>query len=263
MNTHHKPMPHHRASLPRPMYTQRGWLMMATLPMACAAALAQAPAPEIEPAAMAALSAMGKELRSLKSFGLHVETTTDEVLSTGQKVQFAGTADYSVRAPNGLRVDLTSDHKRRQYFYNGKSVTQYAPKPKFYVTVPGAGNIAETLELIEQKYGIDIPLSDLFFWGTDKAGTADIKQASFIGATRLGERECNHYAYRQDGVDWQVWIRSGKSPLPCKLLITTTSDAAQPQYTATMTWKPQQRFPASTFEFVAPKGAHPIKIASQ
>lgn len=244
-------------------HTSVRWLVTATLLLACATAMAQAAAPEIEPAAMQALSAMGKELRSLKSFALHVDTTTDEVLDSGQKVQFAGTVDYSVRAPNGLRADVLSDHQHRQYYYNGKSVTQYAPKPKFYVTVPAAGDIAATLELIEQKYGIDVPLADLFFWGTDKAGTADIKQAAFIGATRVGGHDCNHYAYHQDGVDWQVWIRSGKSPLPCQLLITTTSEASQPQYTAVMTWKLEQSLPASTFEFVPPKGANKISIVSQ
>ena len=34
---------------------------------------------------------MGKYLRSLKSFAVHADTSIDEVLQSGQKVQFAGT----------------------------------------------------------------------------------------------------------------------------------------------------------------------------
>ena len=38
------------------------------------------------------------------------------------------------------------------------------------------------------------------------------------------------------GVDWQLWIQSGDFPLPRKVVLTTTTDEARPQYSATYTW---------------------------
>ena len=35
----------------------------------------------------------------------------------------------------------------------------------------GAGHDPQTLEMAEQKYDLDIPLADLFLWGTDQAGS--------------------------------------------------------------------------------------------
>jgi hypothetical protein len=210
--------------------------------------------------AVEALSAMGKYLRSLKSFSLRAETTTDEVLTNGQKVQFGGAVDYSVQIPNRLRADVRTDLRHRQFFYDGKTLTQYAPRLNYYAVVPAPATIAEVTAMAEQQYGVDIPLADLFFWGTEKSGVEDIKEAAYIGPARIGGKPCDHYAFRQQNVDWQIWIQSGKQPLPCKLLITTTQVPEQPQYTAVLTWNltPQT---GTTFAFVPPKGAARIEVA--
>ena len=47
---------------------------------------------------------------------------------------------------------------------------------------------------------------------------------------------CEHYAMRQQGLDWQVWIRKGQDALPCKLVLTKMSDPAMPQFSAVYSW---------------------------
>ena len=47
---------------------------------------------EIEPAAMGALKKMGAYLRTLDSFQVRSESTSEEVLTNGEKLQFAQTA---------------------------------------------------------------------------------------------------------------------------------------------------------------------------
>jgi hypothetical protein len=56
-----------------------------------------------EAQAIEALSIVGKYLRTLKSFPLRADTTTDELLDNDQKVQFGGTIEYKVQQPNRLR----------------------------------------------------------------------------------------------------------------------------------------------------------------
>jgi hypothetical protein len=114
--------------------------------------------------------------------------------------------------------------------------------------------------MAEQQYGLDIPLADLFFWGTEESGVEDIKEAAYIGPARIGGRQCDHYAFRQQNVDWQVWIQSGKQPLPCKLLITTTQVPEQPQYAAVLSWDLTPHT-GTTFAFVPPKAAARIEVA--
>ena len=211
--------------------------------------------------AIEALSAMGKYLRSLKSFTVHADTTIDEVLTTGQKLQFAGTLDYSVQQPNRLRAEVNTDRRHRQFFYDGKTLTQYAPRMKYYATVAAPGTIGEALQVVDQKYDLEIPLADLFLWGTDKSGIEDIKDATLIGPARIAGKDCDHYAYRQANVDWQVWIQRGAQPLPCKMVITTTDEPSQPQYTAVLQWDLAPKLGNAAFAFVPPKDAKQIGIA--
>jgi hypothetical protein len=222
---------------------------------------ASAPAPVREAKAIEALAAMGKYLRSLKSYAVHADTAIDEILENGQKLQFAGAVDYRVQMPNRLRAEVRTDRKTRDVVYDGKTITQFAPRMGYYASIAAPGTIAETLAMVDQKYDVEIPLADLFFWGTDKSGVDDIKAAAYIGPAKIGGKSCDHYAYRQEGVDWQVWIETGKQPLPCKMVITTTSEAAQPQYSAVLKWDLAPKFGADTFKFAPPKGARQIDLA--
>ena len=221
-----------------------------------------APATDIDVKAIDALKSMGAYLRGLKAFALRSETTADEVLDNGQKVQFGSTVDYLVRKPDRMRADVVSDRKRRQYFYDGKTVTQYGPDTGYYASVAAPATISELLPFLDQKYGLELPLADLFLWGTDKDGLDDIKSAINIGPSRIGGIETDHYVFRQADVDWQIWIERGKTPLPRKLVITTTSDPAQPQYVAMLKWDLNPKLDNKTFTFVPPKGAQKIVLAT-
>jgi hypothetical protein len=212
--------------------------------------------------AIGALTAMGKYLRSLKSFTLHADTAIDEVLTTGQKIQFAGSLDYTVAFPNRLRAEVRSDRRTRDYYFDGKSLTQYAPRMNYYATIAAPGTLSELVQVANQKFGLPLPLADLFLWGTDKSGVEDITAASYFGPARIGGRDCSHFAYRQPNVDWQIWIEKGARPLPCKIVITTTDEPAQPQYAAVLKWDVAPKLQASTFVFTPPKDARRIEMAT-
>jgi hypothetical protein len=228
-----------------------------------AAATATAPAAAVvNPEAIDALKAMSAYLRTLKSFTVRAESSTDEVMESGQKIQFANTVELHAKLPDRLRVSVSSDRKQREIYYDGKTVTQYAPRLKYYGSVAAPGTIRETLKAAAQKFDLDLPLADLFYWGSDQTGIDNIKSALFVGPSHVGGVACDHYAFRQDGVDWQLWIQSGKSPLPCKLVITTLEDPAQPQYAAVLHWDLKTPVADASFTFVPPKGAQKIVIAA-
>ena len=75
--------------------------------------------------------------------------------------------------------------------------------------------------MVAQRYGLEFPLADLFYWGTAKSGVGDIRAATSLGRSTVAGVPCDHYAYRQADVDWQIWIEQGTSPLPRKLVITS------------------------------------------
>lgn len=214
----------------------------------------------VDPKAIAALERMGAYLRSLKAFEVNSATTTDDVVENDMKIQLAGNAKLQVRRPDRLRVETTSDRKQRQLFYDGKSLTLYGPRVKYYATVPAPPTIHETVEALAKKYGIEMPLADLFYWGTDKAPVTDIKAAYSLGPETVDGTQTDHYAFRQEGVDWQVWIERGSTPVPRKMVVTDTDEASQPQRTALLRWNVAPNFDEAMFSFKPPPGAMRIVL---
>ena len=134
--------------------------------------------PAIDPDAIAALTRMAAFLRDQRSFTVHARRETDEVLESGQKVLLTSTITIDARRPDRLRADVTSDRKERQYFYDGKTLTLNSPRMGFYATVPAAPKIGTVLDELAQRYGIEFPLADLFYWGPRRRAPTRSRQPS-------------------------------------------------------------------------------------
>jgi hypothetical protein len=73
--------------------------------------------------------------------------------------------------------------------------------------------------------------------------------------------ECHHLAFRNADVDWQLWVRTGPKPVPCKYVVTSKAMAAAPQYRILFhNFNVDNDAPAS-FAFSAPAGAKSVPIA--
>ena len=209
---------------------------------------------------ISALRSVGSYLRSLRSFSLDVDATKDEPLKDDQTLQFGGTVHYDVRTPDALHVELRTDRKYRDYIYDGKTLTVYAPRTGYYATVAAPPTIRALLDTATARYDLEFPVADIFLWGTDRADLDSIKASAYVGPANIRGRDCDQFTYRQTGVDWQLWVERGSRPLPCKLVITTTSLPSRPEYSAVLTWDLSPKLGASTFAFQPPKDAHPIKL---
>ena len=170
-----------------------------TLVAAATAAFAQAPAalsPAVDPAAMAALDGMGVYLRTLQMFQVKAETTREDVLDDGQKIVVGGTYDLLVSRPNKLLAEVTNDRQEREFFYDGKAFAVSAPRANFYATVPAPPTLGELIDRLFDEYDIEIPLADLFFWGTPRGGTHHIHSALDVGPAEVGGTSCEQYAFQ-------------------------------------------------------------------
>ncbi|WP_132386268.1 DUF2092 domain-containing protein [Novosphingobium sp. PhB165] len=227
---------------------------------ASSAASADASAP-IDPAAMAAVDKMSAALQALSSFHVRSDVTTEVVLVTGQKIQFGGTVDTFVRRPNAFRIIVAADTRSREMYYDGKTFTIFAPKLGYYADFAAPSTIGLTVDKAQTQFDIEIPLADLFTWSTDQKIRSRIQEAMIVRPEQVGGKQCMHYAFRQEHVDWQLWIDQGSQGLPCKIVITNKDDPTMPQYTALLTWDLTPLSPSENFTFVPPSGANRINIA--
>ena len=214
----------------------------------------------VDPASIQALKDMGAHLQSLSRFEVATALTGERVLADGQKLQHTATADMDVERPNRLRAVMRSARAERELFYDGKTVTLYTPAQKYYSTVEFTGTLGELVKRLEERYGVEVPLSDLFVWGTPAAPLDKIESGMNAGQDFIGEDLCDHYAFRQGNVDWQVWITVGSKPLPRKIVITNRADEARPQSVSLLDWNLKPTFKESVFRFTPAKGATRVEI---
>jgi hypothetical protein len=238
-------------------------LALSLLAMALAAPSANAqtaPAAAVDPASIQALKDMGAHLQTLKRFSVATEVTGERVLADGQKLQHTATAKMNVQRPNKIRALMKSARSTREIIYDGKTVTLFTPAQKYYSTVAFTETIGGLIDKLEARFGVEMPLSDLFLFGTPEAPLDKIESAMNAGQDFIDDDLCDHYAFRQGKVDWQIWITVGSKPLPRKLVITNRADEARPQSVHTIDWNLKPTFKDSVFKFTPPKGATRIEI---
>jgi hypothetical protein len=219
-----------------------------------------APASAVDAASIQALKDMGAFLLTLKRFRVSTEVTGERVLADGQKLQHTATAAMDVERPNKIRVLMHSARSERELIYDGKTVTLYTPAQKYYSTVEFTDTIGKLIDRLEERYRVEIPLEDLFLWGTPDAPVDKIESAMNAGQDFVGDDLCDHYAFRQGKLDWQIWITTGSRPLPRKVVITSRIDEARPQSVHLIDWNLKPTFKDMVFKFTPPKGASKIEI---
>ncbi len=238
------------------MASKAKWLCLLLIPLTGAVVAADETAThdDINPQVVDKLVKMGDYLRSLPVFRVDAVIERDVVLESGQKIKTLGTSEMEVEGRSHLHARLETDSLSREFFYNGKELTQYAPLLKYYSTVKAPPKVLDMLHQVEDYYGLQLPMEDLFLFGQDQAQIDALKEAVYVGPSAVNGMLCDHLAFRQDGADWQLWVSRAGEPLPCKLVITTTSDDSRPEYSATYRWNLKPSIKASDFTFTPQKG---------
>lgn len=217
----------------------------------------------IEDGAVDALKEMSTYLMQAKTLGITSQGSMDAVTADGQRIQLDGVTTYKIRRP-GFVIDYSSDVKSRRFIYDGKNFTVYSPKLGFYASVPAPPTNREVLDTIYNKFGIALPLEDLFRWGDGQ--NADrikaLRSAYEVGPATIDGVATDHFAFREADVDWEVWIQQGDQPLPRKLVIVDRTDPSRPTFTARLSWQVNPTYTDADFAFVPDANAKKIQLAT-
>jgi hypothetical protein len=218
----------------------------------------------IDDQAVNALKKMSDFLMTAQTMAITSRGSLDVVTNDGQRIQLDGTTTYKVRRPNGFVIDYTSDIKSRRFVYDGKTFTVYSPLLGYYASVPAPATNREVLDTIYNKFGISLPLDDLFRWsdGSNAARLQALQSAYHVGTATIDGVETDHYAFREPDVDWEVWIQQGDQPLPRKLVIINRNDPAKPTFMVHLAWTVNPTFTDADFAFVPDTNSKRIQLAA-
>ena len=125
------------------------------------------------------------------------------------------------------------------------------------------GNLDDALHFGRDELGLVPPSGDMIFSNAFELLTSGITSAGVVGKSLVQGVMCDHLAFRNPYVDWQIWIAEGDKPLPYKYVLTTMDDPAFPQYMVFMSnWNTSPKVDSSLVEFEAPEGALEIDFIS-
>ena len=219
-------------------------------------------APRVEGEAVMALSRMSTYLNTLKQWEVKSDIDTDYLSDDKQVVTKTRQVMLRARLPDGLFARVSHPGRERDFYFNGRQVTLYAPSKGYYATADvAAPTVHDLVANLSEKYGIDIPLSDLFEWSRNKTSAAEFEAARYAGAAFIDGRLCDQYAYRSQSAQWQLWIERSATPLPCRLSIAN-DDTDRLRTTITYHWNLAAKFTPSQFVFKPPKGAMKIELVA-
>jgi hypothetical protein len=216
--------------------------------------------PRIEPKADGILKKACACLAGLKQFGIKVEETFDEMSASGQKIQLSNRRSVLVSRPDRLMAESEGDTAKRHFYYDGKTIAMFDPEAKLYATDKAPATIDAMFDYLHETHGFTIPTADLLFTDPYKVLTEQVEEGEYLGLHRVGEKKCHHLAFRQRGVDWQLWVDAGDKPLPLKFLITYRRLPGEPQFATVFAWDLSAKPSDDVFAFKPPADARKIEF---
>ncbi len=208
------------------------------------------------------LKRMGDYLGQAKFFSVTAEVWQDVPLASGKVVQAGRTVQLQVRRPDRMRAEVRSTRRNRELVFDGSAITLLNRVQNFYGTVHASGSLDEAMDKACERFGISMPLEDFIRSDPHRDFLQNATAGVDIGPTTVLGVSCEHLAFTQDDIDWQLWIEDGARPVPRKFLITYKDEPDSPQFTAIFSnWDFETRLPDFLFKFDPPAGASKIKVS--
>jgi hypothetical protein len=204
---------------------------------------------------------MSTYVASQKNFSFDFNSSIEVVTKEGQKIQFDSSGDASVARPNMFRAHRVGGYTDVELVADGKTLTLLGKHTNKYGQIDAPGSIDQTVEELRSKYNAELPGADLILADPYGAMMEDVFDAKHIGLGVIDGVECEHLAFRTTDTDWQIWVRPGDMPVPCKLVITSKGVGQAPQYSLELkNFKTDVAFAPDAFSFKPPSGSEKVEF---
>jgi hypothetical protein len=193
------------------------------------------------------------------TYDTDIEVITDDL----QKIQFASSGQMLLSRPDKARVSRLGGYADVEMVFDGKTLTVLGKNLNKYAQMDSAGSIDQLVARLRNELGIAIPGADIILSRAYDELMADVLEAKHIGRGVIDGVECDHLAFRDNDVDWQIWIEVGNRPIPRKYVITSKAVTGAPQYTLRIKdWKTDVPIAADTFAFKPPANSQKVEISA-
>ena len=223
--------------------------------------LCVAPAHADSASAKRVVKAMSDYMASQNNLSGEFDIELDVITPELEKIQYSSSGSVLIARPGKVRLIRKGGYTEMELLSDGTNVTIVDLGSGSYSQLKSPGTIDGMIDLIRKDYGLDMPGADLLLTNSYNELMDGVVEAKHIGVGIIDGVECEHLAFRNADTDWQLWVRSGASPLPCKYVITSKTMAAAPDYTVRFrNWTTGKAASATAFNFVPATGAKRVEF---
>jgi hypothetical protein len=234
------------------------WPIRAAASALALAAAASLPAQAADAAPESLLKAMSDYMTTQNSISFQYDSNLEIVTTEGQKIGLASSGTVEMSRPDKIRATRSGGFADVELTFDGKTLTLLGKDVNLYAQTEVPGSLDNLVDQLRDKYQRPLPAADLILSEPYAALMADVKDVKDLGSGVIRGQECDHLAFRNDDVDWQIWIAQGDTPYPCRYVITSTKVDRAPQYTLDIRdWKATTEASTTDFAFKAPPDAKP------
>ena len=209
------------------------------------------------------LKAMTDYVASQKVISATYDADIEVITNNLQKIQFASSGQMLLSRPDKIRASRIGGYANVELVFDGKTLSVLGKNLNAYAQTETTGSIDQLVAGLRNEFGVAIPGADLLLSGAYEELMKDVIDAKHIGRGVIDGVECDHLAFRNSDVDWQIWIEVGSRPIPRKYVITSKTVNGAPQYTLRIKdWKTDVQVPADAFAFKPMADAKKVDFAA-
>jgi hypothetical protein len=205
----------------------------------------------------ALLREMSKNLAASQTFAYSVDERRQS--PGGTKGERKATRQVTVRRPNGVAFTGKGDGGDTAGWYDGKQITLVSHRDKVWARGPMPPTLDEALDYLADEYDVQMPTADLLYSSPYDAFMTNDTTGGWVDTQKIGDRSCEHLAYQQPVVDWEIWLSTDRS-LPCQLKVTYKEIPGHPSTVVTYHALEHPTVTDETFKAQVPDGYQRIKI---
>jgi len=165
-------------------------------------------------------------------------TTTTEIREvlrpSGVKERLEIHGLYTMRRPDRFYFKQTGG-REWEAWYNGRKVTLAIHSQRVFAQAPMPETLDRTLDAIAERYDFAFSLADLFYSSAEKALLSDGSSGGYAGTDTVAGTPCHHLAFRDHGVEWELWLPVEGDQLPRRFKVIQTKTGGRPLTDVTFT----------------------------
>jgi len=209
---------------------------------------ATAAPPALEPKAIQLLKAMSDRLATAHTMAFTALETYESPSRQGHPLVFVNKSEVTLQRPDKLRVITPGDGPASEFYYNGKTMTAFAPAENLIAVADAPPTIDAAMEAAYHLHGTYFPFDDLIVADPYKDMAEGLKLAYYIGQSHVvGDTTTDMVAYIDNGVFIEIWI-GVDDKLPRLIHAVYLNDPAQLRHNLLLSdWKLDLVVPADAF----------------